>query len=94
MLNSLRLGNAERLKTKETLYAFIEGLSEYGNKTGIPMVSCDLKFDSGYNENPLINIITIGIAEKDGGSIYCTLLTIKKILQNFHSRLFLSMVYQ
>lgn len=63
-LNSLRLGNVERLKTKETLYKFIDGISNYGNNTGIPMAGTDIKFDSSYNENPLVNILAVGLADK------------------------------
>ncbi len=54
--------------TKHPRYLFdgvVEGISDYGNRLGIPTLSGMVYFDECYTTNCLVNVGCIGIAEKD-----------------------------
>jgi len=65
-LNSLRfgrLGFSPRIK-----YLFenvVKGIGDYGNCMGIPTVGGEVYFDDLYEDNPLVNAMSVGIVEKD-----------------------------
>jgi phosphoribosylformylglycinamidine synthase len=64
-LNSLRFGNIEREKTKWHIKGIVKGIGDYGNSFGVPVVAGETYFDASYNENPLVNAMSVGIVEKD-----------------------------
>ncbi|MBS3782734.1 MAG: phosphoribosylformylglycinamidine synthase subunit PurL [Candidatus Thermoplasmatota archaeon] len=54
--------------TKHPRYLFdgvVQGISDYGNRLGIPTLSGMVYFDECYTTNCLVNVGCIGIAEKD-----------------------------
>ncbi len=54
--------------TKHPRYLFhgvVEGISDYGNRLGIPTVAGMVYFDESYTSNCLVNVGCIGIARKD-----------------------------
>ncbi|AEH61697.1 phosphoribosylformylglycinamidine synthase II [Methanosalsum zhilinae DSM 4017] len=56
------------LDIPKNLYLFehiIEGIAGYGNCIGVPVVRGEAFFDESYSGNPLVNVVCIGLANKD-----------------------------
>ena len=64
-LNCLRFGSLNNKKTKYLFNGVVTGVGDYGNCTGIPTVAGECSFDSRYNNNILVNAMTIGITKKN-----------------------------
>tara|TARA_B110000438_G_scaffold278482_1_gene302092 strand:- start:460 stop:2652 length:2193 start_codon:yes stop_codon:yes gene_type:complete len=64
-LNSLHFGSHHHKKTKNLLNGVISGIGGYGNCMGIPNVGGEVKFNSSYNENILVNAMAVGVAKKN-----------------------------
>ncbi|MCX8059091.1 MAG: phosphoribosylformylglycinamidine synthase subunit PurL [Spirochaetes bacterium] len=64
LLNSLRFGNINLNKTKKLFDGVIKGISDYGNKIGVPDVSGEIYFNTCYNDNPLVNAMCVGLLKK------------------------------
>lgn len=62
-LNSLRFGNIENERTKWLVRGVVKGIGNYGNAFGIPTVGGEVYFDDCYQINPLVNAMSVGIAE-------------------------------
>jgi len=62
-LNSLRFGNPDLQKTKWLMKGVVKGIGDYGNAFGIPTVGGEVYFDECYNQNPLVNAMSVGIVE-------------------------------
>jgi len=43
----------------------ISGISAYGNSIGVPTVGGEVRFDSAYSENPLVNVMAVGTVKKE-----------------------------
>lgn len=63
-LNSLRFGNPETERTKWLLKGVVKGIGDYGNAFGVPVVGGEVFFDDCYNQNPLVNAMSVGIVRK------------------------------
>ena len=55
----------EHPKTKNLLNGVVSGIGGYGNCMGIPTVGGEVKFDSSYNENILVNAMAVGLVKKN-----------------------------
>ncbi len=64
-LNCLRFGSVKNNKTKHLFNGVVSGVGDYGNCTGIPTVAGECSFDERYNNNILVNAMTIGLAKKN-----------------------------
>ena len=64
-LNSIHFGSHEHPKTKNLLNGVVSGIGGYGNCMGIPTVGGEVKFDSSYNENILVNAMAVGLVKKN-----------------------------
>tara|TARA_Y100000590_G_scaffold75071_1_gene82921 strand:+ start:3565 stop:5757 length:2193 start_codon:yes stop_codon:yes gene_type:complete len=64
-LNSIHFGNSNHPRTKNLLSGVVSGIGGYGNCMGIPNVGGEVKFDSSYNENILVNAMAIGLVKKN-----------------------------
>tara|TARA_Y100000590_G_scaffold372544_1_gene435688 strand:- start:1216 stop:3411 length:2196 start_codon:yes stop_codon:yes gene_type:complete len=64
-LNSIHFGNPSHPKTKNLLSGVVSGIGGYGNCIGIPTIGGEVKFDSSYNENILVNAMAVGLAKKN-----------------------------
>ena len=64
-LNSIHFGSHEHPKTKNLLSGVVSGIGSYGNCIGIPNLGGEVKFDSSYNENILVNAMAVGLAKKN-----------------------------
>ena len=51
----LRFGEMEDPRTRFLLNGVVDGISSYGNCTGVPTVGGEVYFDSCYNGNILVN---------------------------------------
>jgi phosphoribosylformylglycinamidine synthase subunit PurL len=63
VLNSLRFGSLDDPRTRRIFTGVVEGISHYGNCFGVPTVGGEVYFDPAYAENPLVNVMAIGIME-------------------------------
>ena len=62
-LNSLRFGDLKLTKTKRLLRGVVKGIGDYGNAFGVPVVGGEVYFDECYNNNPLVNAMSVGLVE-------------------------------
>ena len=60
-LNSLRFGNLDSDRTKWLMKGVVKGIGDYGNAFGIPTVGCEVYFDDCYEQNILVNAMSVGI---------------------------------
>jgi len=65
LLNSIHFGSPDHSKTKTLLNGVVSGIGGYGNCIGVPTVAGEIKFDSTYNENILVNAMAVGHANKN-----------------------------
>ncbi len=65
LMNSIHFGSPENSKTQNLLNGVVSGIGGYGNSVGIPTVGGEIKFNSTYNENILVNAMAIGHANKN-----------------------------
>ena len=65
LLNSIHFGSPNHPKTKSLLNGVVSGIGGYGNCIGIPTVAGEIKFNSTYNENILVNAMAVGHAKKN-----------------------------
>jgi phosphoribosylformylglycinamidine synthase II len=78
LLNSLRFGPLEvgddptgqtddeaAIRNRYLFGGVVGGIAGYGNCIGIPDVGGEIAFDAGYNGNPLVNAMCVGLARHD-----------------------------
>ena len=63
-MNSLRFGDLENPRNRFLLEHVVEGIADYGNCLGIPVVGGEVVVESVYSGNPLINAMSLGIVDK------------------------------
>ncbi|KRQ86245.1 Phosphoribosylformylglycinamidine synthase 2 [Caloramator mitchellensis] len=64
-LNSIRFGEIDSDKTKHLLKGVVKGIGDYGNSVGIPTVGGETVFNSCYDDNPLVNAMSVGLLKKE-----------------------------
>ncbi len=64
-LDPLRFGDPRDARTRYLLSGVVAGIAGYGNCLGIPTVGGDVYFDECYQENPLVNVMSIGVMPKE-----------------------------
>ncbi len=65
LLDALHFGPLNELKARIHLDGVVRGISRYANCVGIPTVGGETLFHNSYLNNPIINIMAIGICEPD-----------------------------
>jgi len=63
--DSLRFGEINRAKTSWIHQGVVSGIGGYGNPIGVPNIAGDVYYDSGYNENCLVTVVTLGVVRED-----------------------------
>jgi len=64
LLDSLRFGDFRKSrKSLNLLKGVVEGISTYGNSIGVPVVGGEVFTDESYEDNPLVNVMCVGIGE-------------------------------
>src|SRR4029077_16645963 len=65
LLNSLRFGPPSEPANRRLLRGVGDGIQWYGNCVGVPTVGGELDFHPSYSGNCLVNVMCVGIAQKD-----------------------------
>jgi len=63
LLNSLRFGSLEDPHTRQIFGGVVAGIAGYGNSVGVPTVGGEIYFDAAYGDNPLVNVMALGLLE-------------------------------
>jgi len=61
LFDSLRFGPLTHARTRFLFQGVVTGISDYGNAVGIPTVGGEIAFDEVYQDNPLVNVMCIGV---------------------------------
>ena len=64
-LNALRFGSWDHAKTRHLVSGVVAGIGGYGNCMGVPTVGGETNFDPRYNDNILVNAMTVGLVSTD-----------------------------
>ncbi len=65
LLDSLRFGPLEDEKSRYLFEHVVEGISDYGNRVGVPTVAGEIEFDESFRTNPLVNVLCAGLVKKE-----------------------------
>jgi len=66
VLDALRFGDPlgpGGAKARSVVRGVVQGIWRYGNALGVPNLGGDTVFDEGYDENCLVNVVALGIAD-------------------------------
>lgn len=61
----LRFGEISKNQTKLIASGVVDGISGYGNPIGVPNIGGDVYFNKSFNDNCLVNVVTLGILCED-----------------------------
>ncbi|HMC51212.1 MAG TPA: phosphoribosylformylglycinamidine synthase subunit PurL [Acidimicrobiales bacterium] len=61
VMDSLRFGPLDDSRTRWIFEGVVGGISGYGNSVGVPTVGGEVAFDPCYAENPLVNVLCLGV---------------------------------
>ncbi len=62
-MNALRFGAPDHPKTRHLVGGVVSGIGDYGNCMGVPTVGGETNFDARYNDNILVNAMTVGLVD-------------------------------
>jgi phosphoribosylformylglycinamidine synthase subunit PurL len=65
VLDSLRFGDLDDGRVRYLFGGVVKGIGDYGNCVGIPNIGGEVYFDRGYEGNPLVNAMAIGLLRAD-----------------------------
>lgn len=63
--DGLRFGDLTQKKTHWIQEGVISGIAGYGNPIGVPNLAGDVHYNSAYNENCLVTVVTLGVVRDD-----------------------------
>ena len=61
VLDQLRFGDFFKFVQRNIASGVVSGISGYGNPLGVPNLGGDVFFDSGFDENCLVNVVALGV---------------------------------
>lgn len=64
-LNSLRFGDLTSPRVRYLFAGVVKGVGDYGNSVGIPSMGGEVFFDRGYEGNPLVNAMCLGLMKRE-----------------------------
>ncbi|MBV9039926.1 MAG: phosphoribosylformylglycinamidine synthase subunit PurL [Acidimicrobiia bacterium] len=64
-LDPLRFGPLTTPRARWLFEGVVNGISSYGNSVGVPTVGGEVAFDECYAENPLVNVMCVGVMPKE-----------------------------
>ncbi|MGR3509872.1 MAG: phosphoribosylformylglycinamidine synthase subunit PurL [Sulfitobacter sp.] len=64
-MNSLSFGSPDHRKTRQLVHGVVSGVGGYGNCFGVPTVGGEVRFDTAYDGNCLVNAFAAGLADTD-----------------------------
>ena len=65
LFDSLRFGPPGEARARYLLSGVVSGISAYGNCVGVPTVGGEVVFEPCYRQNPLVNVMCVGLAAAD-----------------------------
>ena len=65
VLDSLHFGDLDSSRVRYLFDGVVRGAGDYGNCVGIPNLGGEAYFDRGYEGNPIINVMCLGIMKRD-----------------------------
>jgi phosphoribosylformylglycinamidine synthase II len=65
VMDPLRFGPLDDARSRWIFEGVISGISGYGNAVGVPTVGGEVVFDECYAENPLVNVLCLGVMPRD-----------------------------
>ena len=67
VLDCLRFGDPRTgVHQRDVVRGVVEGIASYGNALGVPNLGGDTVFDTGFDQNCLVNVMAVGLAPADG----------------------------
>jgi len=63
-LDSLRFGSLENNECRLIANEVVRGIAGYGNPIGVPNLGGDARFEDSFNDNCLVNVLTLGIVKE------------------------------
>ena len=61
LMDPLRFGSLDDPRTRYLFEGVVSGISGYGNAVGVPTVGGEVVFDDCYRDNPLVNVLCLGV---------------------------------
>lgn len=61
LMDPLRFGPLDDARTRYLVEGVVSGISGYGNSVGVPTVGGEVVFDECYRDNPLVNVLCLGV---------------------------------
>jgi phosphoribosylformylglycinamidine synthase subunit PurL len=65
ILDSLRFGELDSLRSRHLLDGAVRGIGHYGNSIGVPTVGGEIYFEAPYEHNCLVNAMCVGLAKTE-----------------------------
>jgi phosphoribosylformylglycinamidine synthase len=65
VMDPLRFGPLDDARSRWIAEGVVSGISGYGNSVGVPTVGGEVVFDEIYAENPLVNVLCLGVLPTD-----------------------------
>ena len=66
LLDPLKFGWPDDSQTRRLVRGVVGGVGSYGNCVGVPTVGGELLFDPTYTDNPLVNVMCVGLVPENG----------------------------
>ncbi len=64
VLDALKFGDPDDERTRHLVRGVVHGVGGYGNCVGVPTVGGELVFDPSYRDNPLVNVMAVGLLDE------------------------------
>ncbi len=65
LMDPLRFGPLDEPRTRYLFEGVVSGISGYGNAVGVPTVGGEVAFADCYRDNPLVNVLCLGLLPHD-----------------------------
>ena len=65
ILDSLRFGDLDSGRVRYLFAGVVKGVGDYGNCVGIPNIGGEVFFDRGYESNPIVNAMCLGLLKAE-----------------------------
>ena len=65
ILDSLRFGDLDSGRVRYLFEGVVSGVGDYGNCMGVPNIGGEVAFDRGYEGNPIVNAMCLGLMKRD-----------------------------
>jgi len=65
VLDSLRFGDLDSGRVRYLFDGVVRGVGDYGNCFGVPNIGGEVHFDRGYEGNPIVNAMCLGLMKRE-----------------------------